>query len=57
MTARLRLMARHPVAAFRGACQFREWWVTIYPDDDRFDAFEAGRELAHRLTFHRFDRP
>lgn len=37
-----------------GIREFRSDWTTSY-DDNRIEAYDAGRELAHKLTFRRFD--
>ena len=37
-----------------GMRQFRSAWTTSPPDDCR-NAYEWGREIAHRLTMRRFE--
>lgn len=39
-----------------GALQFRSDWTTHFNDCAMAAAYDFGRELAHRLTFRRFDR-
>lgn len=44
------------IAAFmQGMIEFRLGMTTSQPDDDHYYAYDSGRELAHRLTFRRFD--
>jgi hypothetical protein len=39
-----------------GAGEFRLSFTRHYDDDALTVAYDRGRELAHRLTFRRFDR-
>ena len=43
-------------AFFLGVVEFRLNCTTVFSDNDMGDAYDAGREWAHRLTFRRFDR-
>lgn len=38
-----------------GIAEFRSDFTTN-PGDDFIEAYDAGRDLAHRLTFRRFDQ-
>lgn len=39
-----------------GVREFRLSMTTAYPEDqDQADAYDWGRELAHRVTFRRFE--
>ena len=38
-----------------GMTEFRLALTTSFDDLDLLDAYDAGRDLAHRLTFRRFE--
>lgn len=38
-----------------GMAEFRSDCTTGFDDLDLLDAYDAGRDLAHRLTLRRFD--
>ncbi len=38
-----------------GMLEFRSDVTTSYEDDALIDAYDSGRDWAHRLTFRRFD--
>lgn len=42
-------------AFFLGAIEFRNDCTTSFDDLDLLDVYDAGRDLAHRLTFRLFD--
>lgn len=42
-------------AFFLGAVEFRSDFTTSYQDYDLMEAYEWGREWAHRLTLRKFD--
>lgn len=46
--------ARHPRTALLGVKEFR-LTSTTNPGEDLIEAYDAGRELAHLVTFRRFD--
>jgi hypothetical protein len=54
MLAVLRSALRHPCVAALGAWQFRRAFGVRYGSGRR-DAYDAGCELAHLLTFRRYD--
>lgn len=39
-----------------GIREFRSTMTMAYDDDDLQDAYDWGRELAHRLTFRHFEQ-
>lgn len=43
-------------AFFLGVVEFRLNCTTVFSDNDMGDAYDAGREWAHRLTFRRFEQ-
>ncbi|HEF4732919.1 hypothetical protein KTE71_13225 [Burkholderia multivorans] len=43
------------LAFLNGIREFRFDCTTGYDDDDLMTAYDHGRELAHRLTFRRFE--
>ncbi|QXN71160.1 hypothetical protein RCDURKIN_104 [Rhodobacter phage RcDurkin] len=45
----------HLKAFFLGMFEFRTSWTTSYDDYDLMETYDRGRELAHRLTFRRFE--
>lgn len=38
-----------------GITEFRTSWTTSFDDLDLMDSYDAGRELAHRITFRHFE--
>lgn len=42
-------------AFFMGMREFRLSFTTHYADDAMRDAYDKGRELAHRLTLRRYE--
>lgn len=38
-----------------GMREYRLSWTTSYSDDDLMEAYDAGRDMAHRLTFRVYD--
>jgi hypothetical protein len=46
---------RRPRIALLGAREFRRAFTTHFDDLDRLESYDAGRELAHVLTFRRYD--
>lgn len=42
-------------AFFKGMQEFRLTVTTHYDDYELLDCYDAGRELAHRVTFRRFE--
>lgn len=38
-----------------GMTEFCTAWTTSFDDLDLVESYDAGRELAHRLTFRRFE--
>lgn len=38
-----------------GMREFRLSWTTSYDNDDLMEAYDAGRDFAHRITFRRWD--
>lgn len=42
-------------AFFLGIAEFRSDLTTSFDDWETLDAYEWGREWAHRLTFRRFE--
>ena len=55
MTA-FRLAMRYPNAFALGMYEFRRMWTTHFAAGDEFEAYDWGREIAHRLTLRHFDR-
>ena len=54
----LQYLALHPFIFFRGMYEFRSDFGMTYDDTScspRSQAYDYGRDLAHRLTFRRFD--
>jgi hypothetical protein len=45
----------HPVIAIQGAREFRSSIGMTWDDDAKNEAYDFGRELAHRLTFRKWD--
>lgn len=45
----------HLKAFFLGMTEFRTSWTTSYDDDALMETYDRGRELAHALTFRRFE--
>ena len=45
----------HLKAFFLGMFEFRTSWTTSYDDYDLMETYDMGRELAHRLTFRKFE--
>ena len=43
-------------AFFLGAAEFRSSLTTSLDDHDSADAYDRGRELAHRLTLRRYEQ-
>lgn len=44
------------LAAFvNGIKEFRQAFTTHYPDYSLLQAYDSGREMAHRLTLRHFD--
>jgi hypothetical protein len=39
-----------------GLLEFRSDWTTHFTDYDELVAYDHGRELAHRITFRRFEQ-
>lgn len=46
---------RHPMTALLGAREFRGGVGMSYDNYARSEAYDAGRELAHVVTFRRWD--
>lgn len=46
---------RHAAAFINGMREFRSMWTTSYDDYDLMETYDRGRELAHRLTFRKFE--
>lgn len=44
------------IAFINGVCEFRSSFTTYYDDLELAEAYDWGREWAHRLTFRRFER-
>ena len=42
-------------AFFLGVAEFRLSFTTHFDDDALLEAYDTGREWAHRLTFRRFE--
>ena len=42
-------------AFLNGMLEFRTSWTTNYPDDALMETYDRGRDLAHRLTFRRYE--
>lgn len=51
----LRQAARHPVPAHWGVREFRSDYTRHYHDWDEGISYDCGRELAHIVTFRRWD--
>ena len=47
---------RYVAAFFRGVYEFRRSFTTGYNDYRLYEAYDRGRELAHALTFRRFEQ-
>lgn len=47
---------RHLSAFLRGMREFRSDFTASYDDTALQDAYDWGRELAHRVTLRRFDQ-
>lgn len=43
-------------AFLKGVQEFRSNWTTGYEDLAVLEVYDMGRELAHRLTFRRFEQ-
>lgn len=50
----LRLALKHPIIAFYGIKEFRSEWTKHY-EEPEINSYDAGRELAHKLTFRKFE--
>lgn len=50
----LRTALRHPLIAMKGALEFRSGLGATY-GDGRDEAYDFGRDLAHRITFRKWD--
>lgn len=48
-------MMRRLRAFFLGMIEFRTEFTTYFGDYDLIEAYDSGRDLAHRLTFRRFE--
>lgn len=46
----------HIKAFLLGMTEFRLSFTTYFADADLADAYDRGRELAHKLTFRRFEQ-
>lgn len=53
-TSVISTVIRHPKAVFKGALEFRSSLGMTY-GDSRDEAYDFGRELAHRLTLRAWD--
>lgn len=42
-------------AFFLGVIEFRLSLTTSFDDDDLMNAYDAGRDFAHRVTLRRFE--
>ena len=45
----------HPIIAVQGAREFRSSFGMSWDDPAKSEAYDLGRELAHRLTFRKWD--
>ena len=48
-------MLKNIRAFLNGAKEFRTDFTTSYDDPDTLDWYDRGRDMAHRLTFRRYD--
>lgn len=51
----MRFILRHPVAFLLGIIEFRGNVTSGFYDDGSLEAYDWGREFAHRITLRRFE--